>query len=144
MSWLAATREFIPGWVNCVMLERTGWVQMSSVIYKCCTYTFSFIIWRSPESWLEPPEDAVVGLEPRGSSVWPWFLWREKIKGGISIFWTISHIETQLADDDNGKLPRCGRGGYKEVSMGLQLEVGVSGYRPKLFSGDSLDERDRW
>ena len=65
----------------------------------------------------------------------------KKIKGGISKFWSISHIEAQLADDDNGRL---GRGGYKEVSIGLQLEVGVSGYRPKLFSGDSLDERDRW
>lgn len=64
----------------------------------------------------------------------------KKIKGGISKFWSISHIEAQFADDDNRRLPRCGRGGYKEVSIGLQLEVGVSGYRPKLFSGDSLNE----
>ena len=57
----------------------------------------------------------------------------------IAIVWYYTLMERLLSD-----FPHCGRGGYKEVSMGLLLEVGVSGYRPKLFSGDSLDERDRW
>ena len=122
--------EFIPGWVSCAMLEQTGWV--SSEICKGCTYTFSFIAWRSSVSWLELPDEAAVSIEPRGSSTEPrlgWFLWREKISGSISRFVTISHI---ALDDDDGGLDRRGGGG-SSASMVLSAD-GVSGYRTEFSS----------